>query len=199
MSYDYGDMMLNFELRSFATDFLMPHAADRAEVRGAADFATAYTGRMPRAGAQRPVGGPLERRQGGADEGGRRIARGNFLEGGEEPEERPNADVEIGRLSTMLCHLGNVSYKLGRDVRFDPKTRSSATRKPTSCCARSIAGYDAFPKRVSRDCGGGRGAGRGARRQSGTSARVCVLRCPAHRRTAQGAIRLGPRALSLAR
>ena len=21
----------------------------------------------------------------------------------------------------MLCHLGNVSYKLGRDVRFDPK------------------------------------------------------------------------------
>lgn len=33
--------------------------------------------------------------------------------------QKPNSDVEIGRLSTMLCHLGNISYKLGRDVRFD--------------------------------------------------------------------------------
>ena len=45
----------------------------------------------------------------------------NFLEA-VKSRKKPNADVEIGRLSTMLCHLGNVSYKLGRDVRFDPKT-----------------------------------------------------------------------------
>jgi hypothetical protein len=32
---------------------------------------------------------------------------------------RPNSDIEIGRLSTMLCHLGNISYKLGRDVKFN--------------------------------------------------------------------------------
>ena len=24
----------------------------------------------------------------------------------------------------MLCHLGNISYKLGRDVRFDAKTET---------------------------------------------------------------------------
>ena len=36
----------------------------------------------------------------------------------------PNSDVEIGRLSTTLCHLANISYKLQRDVRFDPETET---------------------------------------------------------------------------
>jgi len=35
--------------------------------------------------------------------------------------KRPNADIEIGRLSTTICHLGNISCRLGRDVHFDPK------------------------------------------------------------------------------
>ena len=38
--------------------------------------------------------------------------------------KQPNADIEIGRLSTLLCHLGNISYKLGRDVKFDGKTET---------------------------------------------------------------------------
>jgi hypothetical protein len=36
----------------------------------------------------------------------------------------PNSDVEIGRLSTTLCHLGNISCRLKRDVRFDPATET---------------------------------------------------------------------------
>ena len=28
--------------------------------------------------------------------------------------KRPNADIEIGRLSTTICHLGNISCRLGR-------------------------------------------------------------------------------------
>jgi hypothetical protein len=32
---------------------------------------------------------------------------------------RPIADVEIGRLSTTLCHLGNISHHLKRDIRYD--------------------------------------------------------------------------------
>jgi hypothetical protein len=43
--------------------------------------------------------------------------------------ERPNSDVETGRLSTTLCHLGNISYKLGRDVHFDPKTETFTNDK----------------------------------------------------------------------
>lgn len=35
--------------------------------------------------------------------------------------ERPNADIEIGHLSSSLCHLGNIATRLGRSLRFDPK------------------------------------------------------------------------------
>lgn len=32
--------------------------------------------------------------------------------------QRPNADIEVGHASTTLCHLGNIAWRLGRDVRF---------------------------------------------------------------------------------
>jgi hypothetical protein len=38
--------------------------------------------------------------------------------------KRPNADVEIGRLSTTLCHLGNITTHLQREVRFDPSSET---------------------------------------------------------------------------
>ena len=47
----------------------------------------------------------------------------NFLEC-IKSRELPHADVEIGRLSTMLCHLGNISHHLSRDVVFDPNTET---------------------------------------------------------------------------
>jgi predicted dehydrogenase len=31
-----------------------------------------------------------------------------------------NAEIEETHLSTALCHLGNISYRLGRELRFDP-------------------------------------------------------------------------------
>ena len=33
---------------------------------------------------------------------------------------RPNADIEIGHLSSSLSHLGNIASRVGRTVRFDP-------------------------------------------------------------------------------
>ena len=115
--YDYGDLMLHFELRSFAHDHVM-HLGDSKG--GGTDFYTAFYG----------TEGTLM-----AGNTGWKIYRNDGTEGGSmkpAPEthernwieclksrQRPNSDIEIGRLSTMLCHLGNVSYKLGRDVRFD--------------------------------------------------------------------------------
>jgi predicted dehydrogenase len=133
VSYDYGDMMLNFELRSFATDYLLPHsAAPRLGTKfggGPADFYTAYYGtegtliatddrwevhwKDGRVETTKATGGSHE---------------SNFLEC-VRSRKRPNSDVEIGRLSTMLCHLGNISYKLGRDVRFDPKNETFGADK----------------------------------------------------------------------
>ena len=47
----------------------------------------------------------------------------NFLEC-IKTRKTPNADVELGRLSTTICHLGNITYHLKRDVTFDPKTET---------------------------------------------------------------------------
>jgi hypothetical protein len=33
--------------------------------------------------------------------------------------EAPNAEIEIGHLSTRLCHLGNIAHRVGRKLTFD--------------------------------------------------------------------------------
>jgi hypothetical protein len=38
--------------------------------------------------------------------------------------KRPIADVETGRISTTMCHLGNINGWLGRDIHFDGKTNT---------------------------------------------------------------------------
>lgn len=37
--------------------------------------------------------------------------------------ERPTSDIEIGHITSVLCHLGNISYRLGREIVFDPVKR----------------------------------------------------------------------------
>jgi predicted dehydrogenase len=37
-----------------------------------------------------------------------------------------NAEIEEGYKSTLLCHLGNISYRTGRTIKFDPNTRQMA-------------------------------------------------------------------------
>ena len=32
------------------------------------------------------------------------------------------SEIEETAISTALCHLGNISYRVNRDLRFDPKT-----------------------------------------------------------------------------
>jgi hypothetical protein len=34
---------------------------------------------------------------------------------------RIHAEIEEGHKSTLLCHLGNISYRTGRTIRLDPK------------------------------------------------------------------------------
>jgi predicted dehydrogenase len=33
---------------------------------------------------------------------------------------KPNADIEEGHYSALLCHLGNISHRVGRRLKFDP-------------------------------------------------------------------------------
>jgi predicted dehydrogenase len=36
-------------------------------------------------------------------------------------DRRPHADIEEGHKSTLLCHLGNIAYRVGRKLECDPK------------------------------------------------------------------------------
>ena len=39
---------------------------------------------------------------------------------------RPTADIETGHISSALCHLGNIAYRVGREVTFVPETAAFA-------------------------------------------------------------------------
>jgi predicted dehydrogenase len=115
VAYDYGDMMLVWELRSFAK-----HDPMEGTEAGTGYYGTEGTliadGDGWRVYNADGSPGPSMKYSGGGHER-------NFLEC-MKSRRQPNSDVEIGRLSTTLCHLGNISTRLGRDVRFDPKTET---------------------------------------------------------------------------
>ena len=115
LTYDYGDFALVWELRSFAKHH---------PIEGA-DGATAFYGTDATLVADDPGWTVYDKNDkvienvkssGGSHEG-------NFLEC-IKSRKQPNADVELGRLSTTICHLGNIVTRLRRDVRFDPKTET---------------------------------------------------------------------------
>ena len=37
-----------------------------------------------------------------------------------------NCEVEQGHLSTSLCHLANIAYRVGRKLEFDPQSETFA-------------------------------------------------------------------------
>jgi hypothetical protein len=50
---------------------------------------------------------------------------GNFFDAMRtRKKEDLTAEVEEGAASTVLVHLANISYRLGRTINFDPKTLS---------------------------------------------------------------------------
>ena len=125
VTYYYDSLLLTFELRSFAPD----HILHQGKKSGGTDFYTAYYGTegtlvLTNSGWQVYNGdgtsGPSEKLVGSPANGAHER---NFLEC-VKSRKLPNSHIEIGRLSTTLCHLGNISYKLNRDVHFDPKTET---------------------------------------------------------------------------
>jgi predicted dehydrogenase len=47
-----------------------------------------------------------------------------------------NADIEVGHLGATICHLGNIATRLGRVLRFDPKTEQFTGDKEANALVR---------------------------------------------------------------
>lgn len=63
--------------------------------------------------------------------------------------KRPNADIEVGHLSTRLCHLGNIAYRTGHTLHFDAKTETMKNNtKANALLGRNYRKPFALPKEI---------------------------------------------------
>jgi predicted dehydrogenase len=125
VTYEYPELMMMFELRAFARDHVFHQGRPAPGGPGSAEFFTAFHGTEATLVVDmtgwtvytKDKGiGPSGKAEGGSHEK-------NFVEC-VKSRAKPNSDVEIGRLSTTLCHLGNIAYKLGRPIHFDPRSET---------------------------------------------------------------------------
>ena len=123
LTFDYGDFMLVWDLCSFAKHHPIDGSEEGICFRGTEAtlmiHGAGYWGNWKvynKDGSDGPSVGPSPE----SDDG---LHEKNFIDC-IKSRERPNADVEIGRLATTLCHIGNVCCHLHRDVAFDPKTET---------------------------------------------------------------------------
>ncbi len=116
--YEYDEGVLQFEVRGLPTN-------DEQEVKvgnifyGSEGYMVVRGGKWLTFMGQGSKPGPS---------GPTKEARGvdhflNFVEAVKSRDAATlNAPVEEGHLSSALCHLANISYRLGRKLHFDPKT-----------------------------------------------------------------------------
>ena len=106
--HDYGEKRLVFEVRGLKTERLKG-AGVGVIFHGSEGYVvlSSYNG----GAAFDPEGKMVKKFNGGGDH------FGNFVSAVRSRKHTDlNADIEQGHLSSALCHLGNVSYRLGRNI-----------------------------------------------------------------------------------
>jgi predicted dehydrogenase len=128
VTYEYKNWTLSYEgiqLNTFGTGPRIPNGrvpynatGPYARPHGEAFYGTKGTIFSDRVGYELfPAGGGEPRSVNGADRTDLHAA--NFIEC-VRSRKRPVADVEIGHKSSIVCHLGNISYRVGgRKLRWD--------------------------------------------------------------------------------
>ncbi len=117
VSLEYDDCMLQFEVRGLPTnDELGAKVGDIFYGTEGVLAITSYTN------WQSYLGPKLEKGPGGSG-GGDHFANFTKAVHARNPKLL-NADIEQGHLSSALCHLGNISYRLGRKLHINPSSES---------------------------------------------------------------------------
>ena len=120
--YDYGDAQLIFEVRGLKTDGLQ--GAKIGDIIYGSDGYVVFTSSYGRAAAFDNDNKPVKEFSGGGNH------FRNFLDAVRSRKESDlNAPIEAGHLSSALCHLGNVSYRLGQKASFSDKTKRFGENK----------------------------------------------------------------------
>jgi predicted dehydrogenase len=60
----------------------------------------------------------------------------------------PNADIDVGHLSTRLCHLGNIAFRLGRKLKFDPAREAFDDTEANKLLSREYGSRFEMPSHV---------------------------------------------------
>ncbi len=60
----------------------------------------------------------------------------------------PSAEIEIGHLSTRLCHLGNIAFRLGRKLTFDGPREAFHDLEANRMLAREYGSRFEMPSQV---------------------------------------------------
>jgi predicted dehydrogenase len=114
-TFEYDDTLLVFEVRGLFTN-------DEKEVTvgnifyGSDGYLT-----IARGGWQAYLGEKGEPGPGSSKDGARASHFQNFIDAVRKRDRSLlNADILEGHLSSALCHLGNISYRTGRKLTFDP-------------------------------------------------------------------------------
>ena len=114
--FDYGETPLIFEVRGLETKPY--HGASVGNIFHCTDGMLVFTS-YSAAVAMDPKGQVLQRFTGGGDH------FGNFITAVRSRRRQDlHADIEQGHYSSALCHLANISYRLGRPAAFNPRTRA---------------------------------------------------------------------------
>ena len=123
MTYDYGDFMLVWNLCSFARHHPIDGSTEGIGFKGTEGtlmvHGAGYRGNWKvyhKDGSMGPEVKP-------ADKSANGLHQKNFVDC-IRSRKPPNADVEVGRLATTICHLGNICCHLRRDITFDPSTET---------------------------------------------------------------------------
>ncbi len=61
---------------------------------------------------------------------------------------KPNADIEIGHLSTRLCHLGNIAFRTGKTLTFDAARESFRDDAANALLSREYGSRFSMPAQV---------------------------------------------------
>jgi predicted dehydrogenase len=118
---DYGDSQLIFEVRGLATEPLLGAKVGNIfyGTEGTIVFGDGGAVLLSKAGEK------LEAFKGHGED-----HFANFIKAVQSRDVNDlAADIEQGHLSSALCHIGNISYRLGKPEPFNPKTKAFGDNK----------------------------------------------------------------------